>query len=1496
MAYTAEPNSALMVPMKLDALFVPATGLQVVDPLVDFSKLPYTTIDQDNNLTYENNSQPYISETVRNKPLSNKNHQLEAGMHLHWALPDALTHATHHRDMKFPEVPNRWLVVRKKNSSIEAKWMVVSDYLWPVGTVPSRDTPEQVQAPRVAYHHQRLTKMEEADQVPFRYLGYVVKVDDLSSSWFPEGKTKDDFVELTTIGYGEPLFAAFYPNCMGVFGLCDSEITAETPDLRDISYEVYGWYDQLTGQPTKDILAQIEATSEETPEAVQDSAEKSAQKWLAQLEEELDWTLDFGDDYYIPEKTICYAKVSFTDRAAPPDIEVLDGGSAIELSIGNTNTEALSAFLANKMSPANEQERVRIENQLECLHFSSYLAGQHTDLGPVFEEARHTAAFHPISGGHNWTLKTENAKTVQKDQLSDVYRDDKAAALSAPPLLAQRLHDLNFWHEEYHKSLEVEQSLQYLIFSDWQKYMHAAYHAPFEDNPDGTGSPFPDIDLAKDHIKKLMALLEFRKAYTGRITQITKHAGFTRLEFDDFPIPDTDFKTLLHLVPNTDQAFINWCIKKKNYSSGTSSLAKETSNSQGFFYFFSHNILIVRLTRALKLMLDDDFDGIHPDTWPILVIQLRLEKEAIPEQDTFTVDQVLKIAKFIDELIEYLAYFPHLLPSEAFFQKPISEFLTGDEDSKEAIKVALGAFFTEIAPILDLPMTTIEQIPAPRYWEPREPVVLLAGPAAKTTDRYGMDGTKHEKGFLSCKRLRNIEQPHLALEALQSFLESSGQDSYTETNANPWHALFFEWELRVDPRRKHNNVDPEKNNYNEDFLTSNYTLVDTKSEFTLSEQEKVEAGESYFIGRSILTPFAQEKLQYELENTFLSEAQQYLFNQQALGATSLSEADQALLLLATSDPNYRSNWLNYFETNKDAISIFHDNRIQNATQSATTSVSPLQTAKDAYEKISELQDDNIYFQSQSLSGFNQALLMLNQTYQLEIAEPNGFNEYRVFSADVAKAVGGYNLYSGLEEGAFHPFRTGRLHFNRIRLVDSFGRTYSVIDQTVDTHTPLIFGPERMNIDHSGAVDLAPRITQPARLDFRWLSANENDVYTNSHPYTSPICGWVLVNHLDASLMVYAGSGEPLGYIEQTGHWRVFPGRKEPLLADAIENDALRKMVLWLIAKANAQQNAEFPFIELFANDLEAILANIAPDSSKHHTAKSLLMGRPLALVRAAVDIHLLGWPAFHQGLSTFKKVVEQAKPYSDDAFPTVDIPVRIGERQRLNDGLVCYWMEEGNGYKDNHFFAPFGPNQGPLKSFEANQITFQQALNAPAQKLSILMDPRGLIHCTTGILPTKALEIPAEFVTPALERLQISFLSAPLLSVPRNLTLALPEEAGYSWAWLQQEGNQWKKLTTKPAIRQADVLKAFEDGATLWSLLQEKAWVELQEHDLSVAYLVKPKDRIGNLYDDAKLQAEIETTLFHLASSIELPNEKAHFGPSAMIREGWLTLMPIQRK
>src|ERR1700747_841260 len=128
----------LMVPIHLDALYL-KKDRSVVETMADFSRLPYFDGKRDVNPDVAN-----LSEEILSQPFEDRGLQLKAGVHLHWALPDALTRGfqprsggvgnASERSIIFPLVPNRWLVTRTDASGGgKRQWVVESDYLHPPG-------------------------------------------------------------------------------------------------------------------------------------------------------------------------------------------------------------------------------------------------------------------------------------------------------------------------------------------------------------------------------------------------------------------------------------------------------------------------------------------------------------------------------------------------------------------------------------------------------------------------------------------------------------------------------------------------------------------------------------------------------------------------------------------------------------------------------------------------------------------------------------------------------------------------------------------------------------------------------------------------------------------------------------------------------------------------------------------------------------------------------------------------------------------------------------------------------------------------------------------------------------------------------------------------------------------------------------------------------------------------------------------------------------------
>ena len=303
-------------------------------------------------------------------------------MHLHWSLPDALTKgATEGTADKYPAVPNRWLIRRNSTVIGNAQWVVESDYL--------HSGLENTEG-GIAYP----VDVGNSSDQPFRYMGR-----QLDATGWTEDNSVERLSRLTAMGYGEPAFAAFYPNCHSVFGGFDPDVDTQS-DLTGLSYQLFGWYSDTTQDPLAEFLTSFLT---DNPTADQTTLEQAVQDQFA-------WnvTIDASNvPSSLPSGIICYAELTF-NVTADADLDNSRKSQTTTVSIGNTGTEALSAYLAGQRSATAPGP---VEEQLEHLLLHTQLQDVDLDLYPRFREARHEKGFNAIKGGSLWEIKPANQNT-----------------------------------------------------------------------------------------------------------------------------------------------------------------------------------------------------------------------------------------------------------------------------------------------------------------------------------------------------------------------------------------------------------------------------------------------------------------------------------------------------------------------------------------------------------------------------------------------------------------------------------------------------------------------------------------------------------------------------------------------------------------------------------------------------------------------------------------------------------------------------------------------------------------------------------------------------------------------------------------------------------------------------------------------------------------------------------------------------------------------------
>jgi hypothetical protein len=612
---------------------------------------------------------------------------------------------------------------------------------------------------------------------------------------------------------------------------------------------------------------------------------------------------------------------------------------------------------------------------------------------------------------------------------------------------------------------------------------------------------------------------------------------------------------------------------------------------------------------------------------------------------------------------------------------------------------------------------------AARYWTPREPVLLIAGDAARQDDR-------HAQGPVRCLRVSNpvldwlwtgtdAAQVAFALDHVRVHAEAAlaAAGGGGDQDGGHWYPFAIEWEAAF---RAYGPMDPQRavqDRLAPDAIRASFRLAPTDVDMRPSGAAPLSEHASVFTGRSIVTPHARRALLAELTR-----------DEQTLPADLAAVLD----LLRTPD--------------------FH-------------------------------------VLSQSLSGFNEALLQTRQCFQLPVADPLAFDEYRAFTdAQVRAAVARAGRTAPQPALGFHPLRAGAVDLRRVRLLDTFGQVLEIDTHEITRAAGLhdAGGPTRLA--------LAPRIGQPARLDFRWLASKDGHVEASGLAGASPICGWVTPSFLDEALVVHDADGRALGQLTlHPDHaWRSLPGdARTPSLADA-SNPPLTRVLRWLAGRDAAWRTA-------FLETLRESLDNIHPDSYARHPALTLLMGRPLAVVRARLSLSLRGLPAVNQDWVAFRQDM-QARERDHAGVDHVRFPVRLGEHHRVNDGLVCYWLEDADGALASRLFVPNadavigrrGAVPGLVHPGE-DDFLIDLTLAGEPVTVTMLIDPRADVHATTGILPVKAIAVPPAHTADALARMVFSFQVAPLLSPRTALTLPLPNVPSFDVAWLARSGGTWQR-------------------------------------------------------------------------------------------------------
>jgi hypothetical protein len=447
--------------------------------------------------------------------------------------------------------------------------------------------------------------------------------------------------------------------------------------------------------------------------------------------------------------------------------------------------------------------------------------------------------------------------------------------------------------------------------------------------------------------------------------------------------------------------------------------------------------------------------------------------------------------------------------------------------------------------------------------------------------------------------------------------------------------------------------------------------------------------------------------------------------------------------------------------------------------------------------------------AQALGGLNNAFIMRDQCPQIVPINPAIFAGKKESRRDsIIDRVKGANYVSPDPDKPFLPIRAGHLKVLALSIVDAFGQTLPLrtpmdtpyFDRPARAASLLAEGPNTEPL-----LRFAPRLAQPLRLRFEW-SPTLNPPGT--YPANSPVCGWVIPNHLDKNLTFYDGRGTALGALQKilrisaaggTGgiahkgdkafFWVPMPRPPQAWLLrgtthqpEDILNPHLKHFVQFL-------RNMDADTGNAFWNLLDEVLARTDPGEPEDDPLLSLLLGRPLALVRAELGLELAGLPASDQGLNAIGN-------FDSHGFTKVKFPVQLGEARNDTDGLTGYFTDAPEADSAGAFY----PAAGATGTAYGGAIEYGHSLALDCETpltVTLLMDPRAKVHAITGLLPKKAITLPPRLSSAAKSAKEAFFQVAPLVSPGGAISMPKPSDDFGKWSWAYRpQVTEWIEVET----------------------------------------------------------------------------------------------------
>ncbi|HEU4757285.1 MAG TPA: hypothetical protein VFS72_11515 [Agromyces sp.] len=413
---------------------------------------------------------------------------------------------------------------------------------------------------------------------------------------------------------------------------------------------------------------------------------------------------------------------------------------------------------------------------------------------------------------------------------------------------------------------------------------------------------------------------------------------------------------------------------------------------------------------------------------------------------------------------------------------------------------------------------------------------------------------------------------------------------------------------------------------------------------------------------------------------------------------------------------------------------------------------------------------------------------------------------------------------------------GSVRLARLRLLDTFGRVLELDPATAVVPARLEVRDAPDAAPRPATMRRSPRFSAPARVQVRLIGAaatapadavNARVDEVEPARAVNPVAGFLLPDHVDESLEVFAADGAPLGEVLVEGAsgpsgggvvWEPAPGRPvphdaAPSVGLAPEQECLGLFAAGLVladASARSGRRADEDADSALSALIRAIdttLWTVDPVGGAGSSDLAAIVGRPLAVVRALVEVDVA--PDVDVLELTSEAGARRAAAFAELA--QVGVRVRLGELTRPDDGLVAWFVDDD--FTHVHVVdaavadlaRPLGSGRGFLTSWgrppeewtpgstpiEHPYVVADSELvvhpGAP-RLVTLLMAPGASVYATSGIVPRTRVQLQRSWFGPALDRLVPSIRVGPVLVDPGDVRLPLVAALGAEQTLTTREG------------------------------------------------------------------------------------------------------------